>query len=272
MQEYMPEEIAEMPGLRESHVTVTKEGRALFTMEDMTPINSTVFGDSKHCDVICHFILYDKKIYVAAGELAASTGRKTTAGCICTVNYNVPRTRKFAVAATYRGKETQLSPTNTGKYRSLIARSIAFVELKDIKTFLEKQSVHFRRLRDWETEVVPVILNRLKAHNNKTVASIDWRAAAYIGPDSTFLGMKKGNRPNPVEMRVIRELQEAGWTPESEPVNLYRNDLRPRSVSVKPNNPAAPKKAEQKVKEDTQREEVTIVVPRGTIVHIRYES
>lgn len=269
--------------LHDTNVTVTKEGRALFTLDDMLKLSSNVFGTSKHEAIELHFICYEGKIYVASSELAAITGRKKTGVCSSAINYCIPKTRKFAVAATYGKTGTTLKPSQKGKYRSLLAKSISFIELKDVKTFLEKQKQHFYRLRDFEKEAVPCVVTNMIARNRYVINPHDplWRKLAYIAPDATFLGLKPSNKPCPIERKAIQEITASGWTPQSgEKIHLWRNGVwqrvAPKAKKTKvepPQQEAAPKEAAApQPKEEEHREEVTITVPRGTIVHIKYES
>lgn len=282
----MLKEITENPLLHESHVTVTKEGRALFTLDDMCEISSSVFGVSKYGDVPLHFVFYDNMIYVAAVELAAATGRTTTAGCNCAISYNTENTRKFAVAATYNKNSVLLAPTENGMTRSIVARTVAFLDLPMAFKFVERQKGRFYSISDPEKEAAPKIVHALVEHNLSVERyypnSVAWQKLAYLSPDGLFVGLNPSNKPCPVERRAIRYILESGWKPSDGPIHLYQNSFVPKrekhgkkkkqqQLLQRPTQVV--KKAEpQVINKPEPHEEVTIIVPRGTIVRIRYDS
>lgn len=280
----MLKEIIENPFMYDTHVTVTKEGRALFTLDDMCEISSDVFGLSKTGDVPLHFVFYDNMIYVAAVELAAATGRTTTAACNCAISYNTEHTRKFAVSATYDTHGVWLRATGKGKYRSYVARTVAFLDLPTAFKFVERQQHRFFSIADPAKDAAPKIVHALVEHNKKQPNPDKpiWRTLAYVSPDGMFLGLNPGNKPCPTEKQAIHRILESGWTPNDGPIHLYQNDVVPRrekhgkkkrqmQLEQQPKQ-VVEKHVPQVINKPDPRPEVTIIVPRGIIVRVQYES
>ena len=288
----MPEE--PLKSVSETPVSVTKDGRAYFKTSDLFVFSSDEIGKSDYAqNVRLYAVFYDGEVYVLAATLCPLFGKKTQINMLSSMYPYIRDSKKFRLDGRYTGlADPVITPYVDAKGQPRGIKAFLFIRLEALLQLMDyRKRKDFKWAQDKEQAYFDVIQMAGVKYGVSEKYDTSWMSKVFVTPDGYFTSIKPGNKPTPRERRLIRKLileDPEYWEPRYKDPNLLRPE---REVPLY--CPANRKNADPKIKlrrkrkephevralpvepekkEPEKENEVTIHVPKGTIVHIVYDS
>lgn len=284
----------QLKAVSETPVSVTKDGRAYFRTQDLFVFSSDEIGKSDYAqNVRLYGVFYDGEVYVLAASLCPLFGKKTQINMLSSMYPYIRDSKKFRLDGRYTGQaDPCITPYVDAKGQPRGIKAFRFIRLEALLQLMD-----YRKRKDfkWAQDKGKAYFDTIQMAGVKYGVSeqydTSWMRKVFVTPDGYFTSIKPGNKPTPRERRLIRKLileDPEYWESRYKAPNLLRPEREVPLYCPANRKNADPKiklrrkrkepqevraiPVESEKKEPEKGNEVTIHVPKGTIVHIVYDS